>query len=260
MDFCKLFKHRNEKVKLLTCFVSFELCSIAGSSATIYAYLSEFHDKQHRSRGIMGSTVIFGISSILSPIIAWSVINQDWQFDIPFIDLTYKPWRLYLVVCSLPGLLAFFILLFLPESPKFVLGQGHKDEAYEILRKMNRVNDKGSELEVFDIYEESESIENRQRILDSKNSRFPLLKSVWIQTAPLFKPPYLRSTILLCVIQFGCFATGNGFYMFFADILNRMATNLDSYVDQRMPMCDTINMKPINRTAIDSRETFDEVS
>lgn len=224
--------------------------SISGSSATIYAYLGEFHNNTQRSRAIMGSALIYGISCLFVPIIAWFVINQDWEFYVPLIDITYKPWRLYIIVCGIPGFLASVILLFLPESPKFVLGQGNELKAYEILQKMNRWNNgRKNELEFFEIYEEDESIENRRRITDCKSSRFPLLKSIWIQTAPLFEPPYLASTLLICTIQFGMFATGGGFYMFFADILNKMATNLNSFIDQRVAMCDIINMKPTNVSA-----------
>lgn len=209
----------------------------------------------------MGSALIFGISCLLLPLVAFFVINRDWQFDVPLIDLTYKPWRLFIVVCGVPGFLASVILFFLPESPKFVLGQGNQMAAYEILQKVNRWNNgKHSKLELFEIYEEAESIENRRRILNSKESRFPLLNSVWIQTAPLFKPPHLGPTILICTIQFGIYATSNGFYMFFAEILNKMAANLDSFVDRRMPMCDIINMKPINISAISLNEIDDEVS
>lgn len=147
------------------------------------------------------------------------------------------------------GLLAFFILLFLPESPKFVLGQGDKKGAYEILRKMHRMNvGTHVQFETFEIYEELESIENRKRIVESKQSRFPLLTSVWIQTTPLFRPPHLFSTILVCGIQFGIYFTSNGFYMFFADILNRMATNLDDFIEPRMSMCEVLHMKPLNRS------------
>lgn len=193
----------------------------------------------------MGSAVIFGLSCSLLPLIAWMVINHDWQFAIPLIGIIYKPWRLFLVVCSLPGFLVFVILIFLPESPKFVLSQGKPMEAYKILQTVNRVNNgKNAQLELFEIYEETETIENRKRIEESKKSRFPLLTSVWIQTAPLVKPPHLLTTILICTIQFSIFATSTGFYMFFAEILNKMATNLDNFVDQRMMMCDIIHMKP----------------
>lgn len=192
----------------------------------------------------MGSSIIYGISLTLLPLIAWAVLTQNWQFDVPLIGITYKPWRLYLVVCSLPGLFSFLILTFLPESPKFVLGQGKQAEAYQILQKMNRINNgKSSTFEQFEIYEELESIENRKRIQECREGRFHFLSSVWIQTAPLFKPPYLSSTFLICFIQFCIYTTTNGFYMFFAEILNKMATNLDDFTNQRVMMCDVINMK-----------------
>lgn len=194
----------------------------------------------------MGSSIIYGVSLILLPVVAWSVINHDWQFDVPLIGITYKPWRFYLVVCSLPGLISFIILIFLPESPKFVLGQGKPTEAYQILQKINRINNgRTSGFDEFEIYEEIESIEYRQRILESKTRRFPFLSSVWMQTAPLFKPPYLCPTLLLCFIQFCIYTTTNGFYMFFAEILNKMATTLDDFSNQRVMMCDVINMKPV---------------
>lgn len=207
----------------------------------------------------MGSAIIFGIACFFIPLCAWLVINQDWQFIIPFLNLTYKPWRLFLVVCGLPELLAFIILLFLPESPKFVLGQGDKIKAYDILRRVHQINNvEASKFEEFEIHEEAESIENKERILESRKSRFPLLASIWIQTAPIFTPPYLFPTILICLIQFVIYATGNGIYLFYADILNKMASNLDNFFTERISMCDIINMKPINVTVFD--EPSDDVS
>lgn len=171
-------------------------------------------------------------------------MNQQWTFEVPILNITYKPWRLFMVVCGLPSLLSFVIISFLPESPKFVLGQGKQAEAYQILQKMNRINNgKGSPLGQFEIWEEPESIENRERILKCKKGRFPFLASVWNQTAPLFRPPYLWPTLLICFIQFCIYITSNGLYMHFADVLNKMATNIDNYTTQRAMMCDIINMK-----------------
>lgn len=45
----------------------------------------------------MGSSVIYGISCILLPLIAGAVINLDFKYDIPLIGITYTPWRLFLV-------------------------------------------------------------------------------------------------------------------------------------------------------------------
>lgn len=135
------------------------------------------------------------------------------------------------------------ILCFLPESPKFVLSQGKQAEAYAILEQMNRINNgKDSELEKFIIYEESESIENRQLIAQTKNSRFPILSTVWLQTVPLFKKPHSFSTVLICVIQF-CIFLPAGCIIFSASILNTMSANLDDFINQRAMMCEVINMK-----------------
>ena len=189
------------------------------------------------------------------------MINQDWQLQIPFIDLNYRPWRLFLVVSALPSLLSAVLLFFLPESPKFILGQGDKEGAYQILRKMHRWNNgKKAKFDDFEIREETETIENRQRIIENKKSRFPLLKSVWNQTAPLFKPPYLKSTVLLCLIQFGILSTFNGFFTFFGEIVNGMSVILDSFIDDRVMMCDVISMKTVNASAVAHNQMNSEVS
>lgn len=203
----------------------------------------------------MGCSIIYSSFCITFPLAAWVVINGDWSFQVPLIDLTYRPWRLFMVVAGLPGFVAALVLIFLPESPKFVLSQGNKQATYEILKKMHRWNNgKKVQFEEFGIIEEAGSIETRQRNLQIQNSRFAMLKTIWNQTAPLFKPEYLRATILFCVIQFGIFAVTQGFFMFFAEILNRMAYNLDSFYDQRIMMCDVINMKMKNATGIESDE------
>lgn len=189
------------------------------------------------------------------PIAAWAVINQEWRFQIPVIELTYKPWRLYLIVCSIPGLIAAMAMIFLPESPKFLLEQGNIAGAQEVFHKINRWNNGGkSELEEFDIHQDvsAETIQNQQ----NKNVHISLLTTVWTQTAPLFKPPFLRSTIIICMIQFTIYAISNGFFMFLAEILNRMSVNLDSFFDQRMMMCDIINMKPDNGSQTDEIVSF----
>lgn len=135
------------------------------------------------------------------------------------------------------------ILCFLPESPKFILSQGKQAETYAILQKMNRINNgKDSQLEKFVIYEEAESIENRHLISQTKNSRFPFLSTVWLQTVPLFKSPHLFPTILICFIQF-CIFLPAGCMVFGPLILNKMAHTIDDYINERSMMCDTINMK-----------------
>lgn len=96
---------------------------MAGAITTVFTYLGEFFNSDNRPRSIMIASIIFSIFTILVPVNAFFIIGQDWRFIIPLINLTYKPWRLFIVVSGLPALICGFILLFFPESPKYTFAQ-----------------------------------------------------------------------------------------------------------------------------------------
>lgn len=68
----------------------------------------------------MGAAFVFGILCFFLPLLAFIVLNQEWQFYIAFIDVYYKPWRLFIAVCGSLSAVCGVCLIFLPESPKFV--------------------------------------------------------------------------------------------------------------------------------------------
>lgn len=88
----------------------------------------------------MGSAFIFGVGAMLMPAIAWLFINQEWRLALPFLGLTYKPWRLFMVVCGVPGLLCGLSLFKIPESPKFLLSMGQEEKCVEILQEIYSFN------------------------------------------------------------------------------------------------------------------------
>uniref|UniRef100_A0A182MDT7 Major facilitator superfamily (MFS) profile domain-containing protein n=1 Tax=Anopheles culicifacies TaxID=139723 RepID=A0A182MDT7_9DIPT len=216
---------------------------ISGSSATIYAYLGEFHAKSNSSRAIMGASFVFGVGCILLPLIAWSVINQEWEFTIPLLDIVYRPWRLFMVVCGLPSLVCGIALLYFPESPKFLFSRGLEQETIEIVQKMYRWNTggKGPKLELSSLLQETEAQQTKIRREEAANSKsvLRLLKQMWQQTAPLFMGTYRKRTTIICVLQFGIYLTSNGMYMFFPDILNRIAELEDQGV-VRTTVCQAV--------------------
>uniref|UniRef100_A0A6M2DWR6 Putative synaptic vesicle glycoprotein 2b n=1 Tax=Xenopsylla cheopis TaxID=163159 RepID=A0A6M2DWR6_XENCH len=193
---------------------------VSGGSATIYAYLGEFHNPRHRSRAIMGASSIFGFACLALPAIAWLIIKQQWSYYIDFLGYTYKPWRLYMVACGLPSLLCSIALWKLPESPKFLINQGKNEEARKIIAKMYRINTGKSESEfpVSSILDEYVGVDDESASKKKKT----FLRTVWNQTAPLFMGEHLKKTIIACTLQFGIFATSNGMYMWFPDIISKM--------------------------------------
>lgn len=99
--------------------------SISGSTSAIFAYLGEFLGAKNRSRSMMVASVLFAVFCLLLPILAWLTINQQWSFiiSLPLMEVVYKPWRLFLVVCGLPSLICGLTMIFMPESPKFTFSQ-----------------------------------------------------------------------------------------------------------------------------------------
>lgn len=205
---------------------------VSAGSATIYAYLGEFHDSKTRTRSVMGASVVFGFGCMSLPLLALIFLNQEWQFYIPIIDILYKPWRFFLVVCTLPSILCAVAMYKLPESPKYKYSKGHHDVTVMILQKVYAFNT-GKAPDTFpvtQIVDESETVKKKrvdtQDCTEEGNNNKSLLKlchKIIDQTFPLFKPPYLNRTLIACILQFGIFVTSNGMYMIFPDILNRIA-------------------------------------
>ncbi|XP_037297073.1 uncharacterized protein LOC119190112, partial [Manduca sexta] len=60
---------------------------------------------------------------------------------------------------------------------------------------------------------------------ESPKFLFAIWNSMKEQTIPLFKMPLVPWTLLTCFVQFGIFATTNGFYVWFPSILNSLANH-----------------------------------
>ncbi|KAM7350331.1 uncharacterized protein ACRADG_008940 [Cochliomyia hominivorax] len=217
---------------------------ISAGSAAIFAYLGEFHSHKNRNKAIMCAALISAFSAVFLPIIAWLFINQEWEIEIPYIPVVYKPWRLYIFICGVSGLVCCIILGVLPESPKYLLGLNKSEEVLEILKKMHHKNTKGNKNLKDDIYPITTILPDletplRKKALDETKSVTAILRLIWDQTAPLFMKEHLRKTFLSSLIQFITFFTAHGFYMWFPYILNSTMLYTQQY-DEPLCLCDII--------------------
>lgn len=221
--------------------------SVSGSSATIYAYLGEFHNCTHRAKAIMWASVVFGITTGVIPLLAWQVINRSWSFAVPVLNIHFKPWRLFVIVCGLPSLISGLGLLPVPESPKYVLGQGHQEETIRILQQVYQINGGNRRehltLQIDAIIEEQESVASRMKNFTTGTSSDGILfvlQSMWTQTVPLFKKGALKITVLASVLQFGIFSNSSGVYLWLPEVLNRMNSFMSENPGVKWRMCDII--------------------
>ncbi|XP_053949917.1 synaptic vesicle glycoprotein 2A-like isoform X2 [Anastrepha ludens] len=217
---------------------------VSGGSATVYAYLGEFHTDKTRSRAMMGSSFIFAIGAMILPMIAFLVINQDWILPMPFLGIDYKPWRLFLLVCGIPGMLCGLSMFALPESPKFLLAHGREAKAIEVLQKMQRWNGGTEDLKLKHILPEEEQpgsmMQLNNKSASKENFATAFMKSMWNQTVPLFHKQYLRITLIVCNMQFWLYVVTNGMYMWFPHIINSMVEFMNSHPGEHKQICQIV--------------------
>lgn len=126
-------------------------------------------------------------------------------------------WRVLLVVFLFPSILGFIGLMFLPESPKFLLAQGRHLESLEVLRNVYRVNT-GNPASSY----ECDNIDS-DGILSSFNNVKgvkEVLKLMGKQTLELFHKTRILQTINMCIIDFIICAIGVGITMWLPTMMN----------------------------------------
>ena len=78
------------------------------------------------------------MGQVLIVILAWGILPLTFEYDSS--NFRFNSWRMFTVVCEIPSLLTAVALLFLPESPRYLLSQGEEQAALEVLRRVFSVN------------------------------------------------------------------------------------------------------------------------
>ncbi|XP_061394663.1 synaptic vesicle glycoprotein 2B-like [Musca vetustissima] len=233
---------------------------ISASSATIYAYMGEFHCEKHRNRAVLYGSFIAAFSAVFFPLIAWFFINQEWEFVVPLIGITYKPWRLFFVMSGVSGLVCGIIFHYLPESPKYLLTANRHDEALEVLRYMHKKNteaNKKLQNESFEITTLLPDLADIPKVVTEtktpqKKSFTSICLVIWNQTAPLFMRQHIRKTFLSSAILFTTFFTAHGVYMWFPFILNNVSLYVANY-DEPKRLCEIIRFSQSSNFTINEQ-------
>ena len=182
--------------------VSFKFLSgfiISGPHASIVAYTSEFYGKKERGR--ISLIVGFAITSghIVSAVLAFIIIPQRWSIVLWDGAFVYNSWRLFLSVCGMPILIGVICLFLFPESPKFLMSQGHMEDALKVFKMIYSINT-GKSAEEYPI----QYLENELPKEGSDNDH-----DGKIERKAIFFSPHLNRILLVTVMQFGSMYTTN---------------------------------------------------
>jgi hypothetical protein len=85
-------------------------------------------------------------------------MSYEWRIEL-YEGYQFRPWRLLILLNSIFGIAGGTLLLFLKESPKYLLSVRKDDEALKVIKWIYRTNKKGDD-DDFNIYKlESEASE-----------------------------------------------------------------------------------------------------
>ncbi|XP_064168968.1 synaptic vesicle glycoprotein 2B-like [Anguilla rostrata] len=124
-------------------FLFFRLFSgigIGGSVPIVYSYFSEFLSMEKRGEHLCWLCMFWMVGGLYASFTAWGIIpHYGWGFSMG-TEFQFHSWRVFVLVCALPAIAALVGLMFMPESPRFLLENAKHDEAWMILKKVHDTN------------------------------------------------------------------------------------------------------------------------
>ncbi|XP_067002369.1 synaptic vesicle glycoprotein 2B [Anabrus simplex] len=178
---------------------------VAGPMAMQKTFLAEFHGFHHRSRVMMWTGFAVASASIFIPVIAWIIIPLPLYWELFEGMFIYNSWRMFVAVCGLPSFISAAIIYSFDETPKFLMSNGHKDEALKVLQKMYRWNTgKDSQSYPVKVLRGNELKEHESSAVGTqlKVNLSDMLKDGWNQSKVIFMNPHRPKAILVASIQF----------------------------------------------------------
>ncbi|XP_063226469.1 synaptic vesicle glycoprotein 2B-like isoform X2 [Bacillus rossius redtenbacheri] len=229
-------------------------------AAVMYAYLGEFHSGVTQTRAIVSAHAFTSLGAVVLPGLAWLVIPQPWSYQTS--HYTYSSWRLFQLMCVVPGLVSAALVLFrLPESPRFLLARGRPRDALRVLQRVFTDNS-GCRA---DQYPVTALLPDPQRSIcrsTGDGSKPMFVRYMWNQTWPLFVSPHLTNIMLLSLLQFGLFVCESGLLWMpglFSQLAQFSSRNPEAWYatcDMVQQMRDTSNETGISQAVLTCSSTL----
>ncbi|XP_063540124.1 solute carrier family 22 member 11-like [Cydia strobilella] len=207
-----------------------QLCTVTlGSGIYVLSMtlLSESVPLQKRNVAMVLVSSVFLLSQGILSVMSIPIIPLTFSYHLEALGIYWNSWRTLQVVYSLPCLICAVFWVFMQESPKYVLASGNEDQALKILRTIHRLNNcrRGEELQV-------------KALLQEKDATSEKKSNVKEQIAPLFKKPYLKSTLIMASLFM--FNSVVAFVVWAPSIFNQLMTLLETKEGSDLTLCQII--------------------
>ncbi|XP_046480590.1 synaptic vesicle glycoprotein 2B isoform X1 [Neodiprion pinetum] len=194
-------------------FMTARFCSAIGVGGALplsFAYLAECCPRSSRgcwTGALVGAGALGGVYAAL---LAWAVVPTTGEMVVLENKEHFSAWHRFLLLCCLPALSATIGLVFLPESPRYLVEAGRDVEAMMVYQRIYKKNSarKGGTGAQYQLSElELPSKRPRGLAPSSPATHASVLADIlysiemfWNSFLQLFSPPHLRITIVLLII------------------------------------------------------------
>jgi len=226
---------------------------VGGSIPVVWTYYAEFQPSSRRGGALSVLASFWMIGNLTVAGLAWIIIPQQIGWADPE-GFQYNSWRIFVALSALPSLFVSFCLLFLPESPKYLLCKGQEGESLTVLRSMYSINtgDHRSGYQVSSLVSQRVS----PHIISSSHST-----NTWSQTVQeciklakqLFSGSLYQITFIIIIINFAIQFGYYGLWLWFPELFNKLEKFHSLHPEESKSVCEvvSIEMKIENATKID---------
>ncbi|XP_020312635.1 synaptic vesicle glycoprotein 2B [Oncorhynchus kisutch] len=216
-------------------FLFFRLFSgigIGGSVPIVYSYFSEFLQMDKRGEHLSWLCMFWMVGGIYASFTAWGIIPRyGWGFSMG-TEFQFHGWRVFVLVCALPAITSLVGLMFMPESPRFLLENAKHDEAWMILKNVHDTNwrAKGQPEKVFQVTHIKAPKTNEDEFIEIQSATgtaiqrwavrtLTLCKLMLRNVASLLGPELRLSTLFMAIIWFTMAFSYYGLGVWFPDMI-----------------------------------------
>ncbi|GLV46741.1 uncharacterized protein CBL_13514 [Carabus blaptoides fortunei] len=218
--------------------------ALGGSGPVIWSYFAEFQPKSKRGSMLSFMAAFWTLGNLFVASLAWLIIPTDIGYKSP--TFLYNSWRIFLLICSFPSFIVAGLLLFLPESPKFLLSRGRTEEALCIFKEIYRINT-GNDIKNYPVKElivdEHFCMSNlnndvHKEPIKAKGKYMTMMGDIMDNSKQLFMSPILRFTLISVTINFTFHIGYYGLMMWFPELFNRFDEFHRNHPGQQASVCE----------------------
>ncbi|XP_071449837.1 synaptic vesicle glycoprotein 2B isoform X1 [Hetaerina americana] len=209
--------------------------ALGGSGPVIWSYFAEFQPKKKRGSMLSFMAAFWTLGNLFVAGMAWIVIPSNIGFSTA--NFLFNSWRVFLLLCSVPSFIVAVLLLFLPESPKFLLVHGQANKALSIFRQIYASNTGKTE----DTYPVKELLGDNHFCEDHKRKTIKckeMGRDILQNSKMLFMPPILKYTFISVTINLTFHIGYYGLMMWFPELFSRFDEFSREHPNKDASVCD----------------------